>query len=67
MNNKIKKGLITTAFLFCAMFFALAFVPHHTCGCGQYEDGSYLTHVINSVSETVIGKPLIEKNPSPFK
>lgn len=67
MDNKMKKGLLTTAFLFGAMFFTLAFVPHRTCGCGQYEDGSYLTHVINSASETITGKPIIEKNPNPLK
>lgn len=53
--------------LFSLMIFALAFTPHHTCGCGQYEDGSYMTHYINTVSEKVFGKPLIKKNPSPFK
>lgn len=66
MKRKITKSLALTAFLFSAMFVSLAFVPHHTCGCGQYEDGSQLTHFINKVSERIIGEPLIEKNSNPF-
>lgn len=67
MRKRLIKGSLLASFVFSAALFALAFVPHHACACGQYEDGSQLTHIINTVSETLIGKPLIEKNPSPFK
>jgi hypothetical protein len=67
MKRKVVKGLVVTSFLFSAAFVSLAFTPHITCGCGQYEDSSQLTHFINKVSEKVIGKPIIEKNPNPLK
>ena len=66
MKRKITKSLILTSFLFSLAIVGLALVPHHTCACGQYEDGSQLSHFINSVSEKLIGKPIIEKNPKPF-
>ena len=65
MKKKITKRFILTSVLFSVAVVGLAFAPHHTCGCGRYEDGSQLTHFINSASETLIGKPIIEKNPNP--
>lgn len=67
MKKNVKKGLFAMSGLFFMLFFSLAFIPHFTCACGQYEDSSYLTHVVNSVSETVFGKPIIEKNKSPYR
>jgi len=66
MKRKTTKGLLITSFLFFIAAVGLAFAPHHTCACGQYEDGSQLTHFINSASEKLIGKPIIEKNPNPY-
>ncbi len=65
MKSKTIKSVILTSFLFLIAVVGLAFVPHHACACGQYEDGSQLTHFINSVSEKLIGKTIIEKNPKP--
>ncbi len=67
MRRKTTKGLILTSFLFSIAVVGLAFAPHQTCACGQYEDSSQLTHFINSASEKLIGKPIIKKNPNPFK
>jgi hypothetical protein len=66
MKKNVKKGLVATSVLFFMMIFSLAFIPHYACACGEYEDGSYLTHVVNGVSEKVFGKPIIEKNKSPY-
>ena len=66
MKGRKAKLLILISVVFVATFATLAFVPHHTCGCGQYEDGSQLTHIINTVAEKTFGEPLIEKNPSPY-
>lgn len=65
MKRKITKGLVLTSVLFSIAVVGLAFTPHITCGCPKYEDGSQLTHFINSASERLIGKPIIEKNPKP--
>jgi len=65
MKRKIKKPLVLTSVLFSVAVVGLAFAPHHTCGCGRYEDGSQLTHFINSASETLFGRPIIKKNPKP--
>jgi len=67
MKRNWTKNLVFASFLFALIIVGLAFAPHHTCAFGQYEDGSQLTHFINSVSEQLFGSPLIEKNPSPFK
>lgn len=67
MKKKITKSVVLASFLFSLVIIGLAFTPHFTCACGQYEDGSQLTNIINSISEIVIGRPLIERNPSPFK
>jgi len=66
MKTKFLKGAVLTSFLFSAAVVGLAFAPHHTCACGQYEDGSQLTHFVNSVSEKLLGKPIMEKNPNPY-
>lgn len=66
MRKKITRSLVLTSFLFSLIAVGLAFAPHYTCACGQYEDSSQLTHVINSISETLIGKSIIEKNPKPY-
>ncbi len=65
MKIEIKKGLLAMAVLLCLIIFSLAFIPHYACACGQYEDSSYMTHFFNSVSEKVLGKPVIEKNEKP--
>ena len=66
MKRKFTKGLIISSFIFSIIFIGLALTPHYTCACGQYEDGSQLTNVINSVTETLFGKTVIEKNPKPY-
>ena len=65
MKRKFTKGFVLTSVLFSIAIVGLAFAPHHTCACGQYEDGSQLTHFINSASERLIGKPIFEKNLKP--
>jgi len=65
MKRKFTKGFVLTSVLFSIAIVGLAFAPHHTCACGQYEDGSQLTHFINSASERLIGKTIFEKNPKP--
>ena len=67
MKQKIKKSLISASLAFSIVVVGLAFAPHQTCACGQYEDGSQLTHFINTAAERIIGKPVIEKNPNPLK
>lgn len=66
MKRKGLKSCVLILFLFSTAIVALAFAPHHTCACGQYEDSSQLTHLVNSISEKLTGKPVIEKNPKPF-
>lgn len=65
MKRKAVKSFVSTAVFFAVGVVALAFTPHITCGCGQYEDGSQLTHLVNSASEKLIGRTIIEKNPNP--
>ncbi len=65
MKRKITRSLFLTSMLFSIAFVGLAFAPHRACACGGYEDGSQLTHFINSVSEKLIGKAIIEKNSKP--
>jgi len=65
MKRKFTKGFVLTSVLFSIAIVGLAFAPHHTCACGQYEDGSQLAHFVNSASEKLIGKPIIGKNPNP--
>jgi hypothetical protein len=65
MKGKLKKSLILASLMFSIAFVGLAFVPHHACACGQYEDGSQLTYFVNSVSEKLIGRKIIETNPKP--
>ncbi len=67
MKKRIIKGTILSSFLFSLVIVGLAFTPHYTCACGQYEDSSQLTKIINVISKNVIGKPIIETNPSPYK
>ena len=66
MKRKIVRGLVLALMLFSITVVGLAFVPHRACACGDYEDGSQLTHFINAVSEKLLGKPIIEKNRNPF-
>lgn len=62
MKTKIFRGLIA-GFVFCFLVISvLAFSPHYTCGCGQTEDGTQLTRIINAVSEKITGKPIFEKS-----
>ena len=65
MKGKLKKSLVLSALTVSFAFVGLAFVPHHTCGCPQYEDGSQLTNFVNSVSVKFIGRKMIETNPRP--
>jgi hypothetical protein len=67
MKKRMVKGLVITSFLFLTAFVGLAFTPHITCGCGQYEDGSQLTHFINTASEKIIGRPVIERKTNPYE
>jgi hypothetical protein len=65
MKNKYIKGITLSLVFFSVVVGVLAFTPHYTCGCGQTEQGTQLTRVINFVSEKIIGRPIIhiEKKP----
>jgi hypothetical protein len=65
--RKIIKGLVLCSFVFSLIIISLALIPHYTCGCGQFNDSSQLTHIINTVSEDAIGKPLLPKRENPYK
>lgn len=65
MKGKLKKSLVLSALLISFAFVGLAFVPHHTCACPQFEDGSQLTTFVNSVSVKFTGKKFIETDPKP--
>jgi hypothetical protein len=39
---------------------ALGVTPNYSCGCGDIENGTKLTYLINSVSKSITGKPAIE-------
>ena len=54
MKRKLKKKLSLTSFMLWIAVGVLSFVPHHTCACGQYEDGSQLTHFVLTASAGVV-------------
>lgn len=53
-------------FVFLAVFsvsmvvIGLGVTPNYSCGCGGVENGTKLTYLINGVSKSIIGKPVIE-------
>lgn len=67
MKSRFSKIIVLSSFAFLLLIGVLAFTPHYSCACGQYEDGSQLTNIINTFSEKITGEPLIEKNQNPFE
>lgn len=65
--KKTTKGLILCSFIFSLFIVSLAFTPHYTCGCGGFNESSQLTYLINSVSKSTFGKPLIPVKESSVK
>lgn len=50
-----------SSFIFTLIIFALAITPNFACGCGEIQNGTKLTYLINQVSKTLIGKPVFKK------
>ena len=42
------------------IFVVLGITPNYSCGCGGVENGTKLTYLINGVSKSIIGKPVIK-------
>jgi hypothetical protein len=38
----------------------LGVTPNFTCGCGEIENGTKLTFLINQVSKAVLGEPVFK-------
>ncbi len=64
--NILKKSRKTFALIFLPVFvfslaiFALGIIPHYTCGCGeQIQKSSKLTHIVNRISENIIGREIL--------
>ncbi len=55
---KYVKALILSFSLFCCAIIGLAITPNYTCGCGEIQNGTKLTYIINEVSKITIGKKL---------
>lgn len=66
-KKRAGKVLIVFSMMCALSLVSLALIPHKTCACPQYEDGSQLTNLINKVSERVFGKPLIKRKPNPYQ
>ncbi len=63
-SNRKRKFFLLTAIFFSLVIAGLSVTPNYSCGCGEIEDGTKLTYLINKVSITVIGKKVIETNKS---
>ena len=64
--SKGKQKIISLTVVFFSMIIVvLGVTPNYTCGCGEIENGTKLTFLINQVSKNVIGKPVFntKKNP----
>jgi hypothetical protein len=64
----MKKRMIILSVVFCSLVVGvLAFTPHVTCGCGQVEEGTKLTMIINEVSQKITGKKIFQHNHRPLE
>lgn len=67
ISTRMRKIVVLTAVFFSMVIVALGITPNYSCGCGQVEEGTKLTYIINKVSEKIIGKPVIETRKKPLE
>jgi len=60
-----RKAFLLTAIFFSLVVISLGITPNYSCGCGDVENGTKLTYLINGISKSLIGKKIIETGPNP--
>jgi hypothetical protein len=55
-----RKAILLSAIVFSMVVVGLGVTPNFTCGCGEIENGTKLTFLINQVSKAVLGEPVFK-------
>ena len=60
-RRKTVHFVLLPSFIFSLTFFLLAITPNYAYGCGEIQNGTKLTYLINRISKNITGKPVFKK------